>query len=117
MNTATLDRDRFVQNNITTQLNYLATHLEQVRSLILINADLEVINLMRESRYYIEWIVPQLIGINVEVSAELVDFGRVLTRWLYDWEKLRANNINSRNEVAQIAAGFCDRVREISSMP
>ncbi|NJL62517.1 MAG: hypothetical protein HC903_12670 [Methylacidiphilales bacterium] len=115
MNTATLDRDRFVQNNITTQLNYLATHLEQMRSLILINADLEVINLMRESRYYIEWIVPQLVGINVEVSAELVDFGRVLTRWLYDWEKLRAN-INSRCEVAQIAAGFCDRIREISSM-
>jgi hypothetical protein len=64
---------------------------------------------MRESRYYIEWIVPQFVDIDVDASAELVDLGRVLTRWLFNWEKIWVD-AEERNEVAQIAGNLSECV-------
>lgn len=111
MNTATLDRECFQQNDIPTQLNYLAAHLDQMRSLVLTGTDSDrVVSLMRESRYYIEWTVLQFVNIDLDASAELVDFGRVLTRWLFDWEKIWVNP-QERNEIARIVVSFLERIR------
>ncbi|BAZ38800.1 hypothetical protein NIES4101_47450 [Calothrix sp. NIES-4101] len=56
-NTVTLDREQFQQNDISTQLDYLAANLEQMRSLVLIGTDSDkVVSLMCESRYYIDFI-------------------------------------------------------------
>lgn len=115
MNTVTLDRERFQQNDIPTQLNHLAANLDQMRSLVLTGTDShKIISLMRESRYYIEWIVPQFVDIDVDSSAELVDLGRVLTQWLFNWEKIWVD-AEERTEVAQIAGSLSERVREVSS--
>ncbi len=116
MNTVTLNQKRFQLQDIPTRLNYLAAHLDQIQSLILTGTDSDtVVSLMRESRYYIEWIVPEFVDIDVDSSAELVDLGRVLTRWLFNWEKIWVDT-DSRTEVAQIASGLSERVREMSKV-
>ncbi|MDF5718362.1 MAG: hypothetical protein PUP93_31975 [Rhizonema sp. NSF051] len=116
MNTVTLNQERFQLQDIPTRLNDLATHLDQIRSLVLTDTDSDkIVSLMRESRYYIEWIVPQFVDIDVDSSAELVDLGRVLTRWLFNWEKIWVDNIE-RTAVAQIAGSLSERVREVSSL-
>jgi hypothetical protein len=116
MNTVTLDREHFQQNDIPTRLNHLARHLDQMRSLILTGTDSDkVVSLMRESRYYIEWIVLQFVDIDVDASAELVDLGRVLTRWLFNWEKIWVD-AEERSGVAQIAGSLSERVREVASL-
>jgi hypothetical protein len=115
MDTATPERELFQHNDIPTRLNYLAAHLDQMRSLVLTGTDSDkVVSLMRESRYYIEWIVPQFVDIDVDSSAELVNLGRVLTRWLFNWEKIWVD-AEERTEVAQIAGSLSKRVWEVSS--
>ena len=102
----TLNQERFQQNDIPTRLNYLAAHFNQIQSLIMpgvtispgivgssfesiaIDSSEQIVSLIRESRYYIEWIVPHLIDIDIDQAAVLVDVGRVLTWWLFDWEKI-----------------------------
>jgi hypothetical protein len=116
MDTATPERERFQHNDIPTRLNYLAVHLDQMRSLILTGTDSDkVVSLMRESRYYIEWIVPQFVDIDFDASAELVNLGRVLTRWLFNWEKIWVDT-EERTEVAQIAGNLSERVRQVSTL-
>jgi hypothetical protein len=115
MNTVTLNQESFQLQDIPTRLNYLASHLDQIQLLVLTgtNSD-EVVSLMRESRYYIEWIVTQFVDIDVDSSAELVDLGRVLTRWLFNWEKIWVDT-DERTKVAQIAGSLSERVQEVST--
>ncbi len=126
-----LNQERFQQGDIPTRLNYLAGHLNQIQLLtmpgatilpgiadssvgsIAIDSSEQIVSLIRESRYYIEWIVPHLI--DVDQAAELVDMGRVLTRWLFDWEKIWTDT-DSRNEVAQIAGSLSERILEMPEL-
>jgi hypothetical protein len=115
MNTVTLNQERFQLQDIPTRLNNLAAHLEQIQSLILTgtNSD-EVVSLMRESRYYIEWIVTEFVDIDVDSSFELVELGRVLTQWLFNWEKIWVDT-DERGKVAQIAGSLSELVQEVST--
>jgi hypothetical protein len=126
-----LNQERFQQDDIPTRLNYLAAHLNQIQLLtmpgttilpgivgssvrsIAFDSSEQIVSLMRESRYYIEWIVPHLI--DIDQAAELVDMGRVLTRWLFDWEKIWTDT-DSRNEVAQIAGSLSERILEMPEL-
>lgn len=113
MNTVSLNQERFQLQDIPTRLSCLAANLERIQSLVLNGKDSdEVVSLMRESRYYIEWIVPQFVDVDVDSSAELVDLGRVLTRWLFNWEKIWVDT-EEKSEVAKIAGNLSERVREI----
>lgn len=113
MTIATLDRECFQQNDIPTRLNHLSVHLAQIQ-LLATNATDEdkIVSLIRESRYYIEWTVPHLVDIDVNSAAFLVDLGRILTRWLFNWETIRTDT-KARCEVAQIARQASERVQEI----
>jgi hypothetical protein len=133
MNIVTVNQERFQQDDIPTRLNYLAGHLNQIQSLIMpgatilpgivassvgsITIDLseQIVSLIRESRYYIEWIVPHLIDVDIDQAAELVDLGRVLTRWLFDWEKIWTDT-DSRNEVARITGSLLERILEMPEL-
>lgn len=116
MTIATLDREYFQQNDIPTRLIHLSAHLAQIQSLATNAPDEEkIVSLMRESRYYIEWTVPHLIDIDVDSAATLVDLGRVLTRWLFNWETIWTDT-KARTEVAQIARQASERVQEISKV-
>jgi hypothetical protein len=128
-----LNQESFQQNDIPTGLHYLAAHLNQIQSLAIprainpagtasssvgsmaIDSSEQIVSLIRESRYYIEWIVPHLVDINIEQAVELVDVGRVLTRWLFDWEKIWTDT-DCRNEVAQIAGSLSERILEMPKL-
>jgi hypothetical protein len=116
MNTATLDRERFQLQDIPTRLNHLAAHLNEIQSLALaFDSSSQIVSLIRESLYYIEWIVPHLVDIDIDQAAELVDLGRILARWQFNWEKISADTIE-RTSVAQIAGSLSERVQEVSKV-
>lgn len=116
MTIATLDRECFEKNDIPTRLSYLSAHLAQIQSLATSAIEEEeIVNLMRESRYYIEWTVPHLVDIDVDSAATLVDLGRILTRWLFDWETIWTDT-KARTEVAQIARQESAHIQEISKV-
>jgi hypothetical protein len=49
----------FVQDDVTTRLHHLAAHLEQIQSLWTQASSQELmLALVKESRYFIEWVVP-----------------------------------------------------------
>ncbi len=105
----------FVQDDVTTRLHHLAAHLEQIQSLWTQPSSQELmLTLVKESRYFIEWTVPDMVKADdIDRAAELVDLGRMLTRWLFNWD-----NIWSDAEQKQSAAGqtsyWLRRVLEIS---
>ncbi|MBN3944920.1 hypothetical protein [Nostoc sp. NMS9] len=105
----------FIQDDVTTRLHHLAAHLEQIQSLWTQPSSQELmLTLVKESRYFIEWTVPDMVKADdIDRAAELVDLGRMLTRWLFNWD-----NIWSDAEQKQSAAGqtsyWLRRVLEIS---
>lgn len=73
MTIATLDREYFQQNDVLTRLNHLAAHLLQIQLLATNATDKdEIASLIRGSRYYIEWTVPQLVEIDVDRDRKSV---------------------------------------------
>ncbi|BAY10983.1 hypothetical protein [Calothrix sp. NIES-2098] len=112
----TPQQQSFVQDDVPTRLHHLATHLSQINSLWTQDSSQDLIMaLVKESRYFIEWTVPDMVTADdIDQAAELVDLGRVLTRWLFNWD-----NIWSDDEQKQVAAGqiqdWLCRVLDISS--
>jgi hypothetical protein len=98
----TPQQQSFVQDDVPTRLHHLAAHLSQIQSLWTQDSSQDLIMaLVKESRYFIEWTVPDIVKADdIDQAAELVDLGRVLTRWLFNWD-----NIWSDDEQKQVAAG------------
>lgn len=83
-----IKQQNFIINDVPTRLHHLATNLSEIKSLFMSNSDQQsILALVKESRYFIEWVVPDMAPINVEQAAEIVDLQRVLTRWLSSWKK------------------------------
>ncbi len=114
MNTVTLNQERFQQNDIPTRLSFLANNLAQIQSLMIYGADADQIaSLMRESLYFIEWTVPHYLQMDVDRAAELVDVGRILAQWRFNWEKIWTDS-EARAEVAQGAGKLSKQVQKLS---
>ena len=71
-------------------LESLANHLKQIAAICGDANDLSsVVELIRESQYFIEWTAPTL---PIDAAAELVDLGRVLAGWKLRWSEISANS-------------------------
>jgi hypothetical protein len=111
----TLKQQSFVQDDIPTRLGYLAVNLSQIKTLWLegLHQD-SIIQLVKESRYFIEWIVPDMVKAdNIDQAAELVDLVRVLTRWLFKWDTIWSD-ATEKLSAAQQTENWLKRVLEIS---
>ena len=113
MTDLTLKQQSFVQDNIPMRLRNLAAHLVQIQSL-LNDATLfdKAVSLIRESRYFIEWTAQEM---DIDDAAELVELGRALTRWLFNWEKIWSD-ATARMKVTQEAGTWSERMLDMSGL-
>jgi len=102
---------------LPNRLGKLAENLSQIQKICAEESPQTLIfNPIKESRYFIEWIVPDLIHVDIDLAAELVDLGRVLTQWLFNWEKICSNS-PEKTHIAQQVEQWLNRVWEISQLP
>ncbi|MEH2030284.1 MAG: hypothetical protein V7K67_11520 [Nostoc sp.] len=111
----TLKQQSFVQNDIPTRLGHLAANLSQIKTLWLEGSHQDpIIHLVKESRYFIEWIVPDMVKADdIDRAAELVDLVRVLTRWLFKWDTIWSD-ATEKLSAAEQTENWLKRVVEIS---
>ena len=94
-------QQRFVQDDIPTRLAQLANHLVEIKSLAGSSTNLDVApSFMREGQFFLEWTVPDIVEIDVDLAADLVDLGRTLARWQSNWTKICL-------DAATLALSFC----------
>jgi hypothetical protein len=91
----------FIQDDVTTRLSKIANNLSAIKREITTNPDTAA-SLIKESLYYVEWTAPTLVEVDVEQAAELVDVGRILARWRYNWDKI-SKDTDALLEVASVA--------------
>ncbi|MCW5319237.1 hypothetical protein GTQ43_38310 [Nostoc sp. KVJ3] len=105
----------FMQDDVTTRLGRLATHLSQIQSLWTQGSSEDLIlALVDESRYFIEWTVPDMVKADdIDRACELVDLVRLLTRWLFHWDDIWTDAEQKQSASAQISY-WLRRVLEIS---
>ncbi|ACC85084.1 hypothetical protein [Nostoc punctiforme] len=105
----------FMQDDVTTRLRRLATHLSQIQSLWTQGSSADVIlALIDESRYFVEWTVPDMVKADdIDRACELVDLVRLLTRWLFHWDDIWTDAEQKQSASAQISY-WLQRVLEIS---
>jgi hypothetical protein len=111
-----LNQEIFVHDSISIRLNKLAAHLNQIGLQVSdVTPDASTTTLIRESLYFIEWTVPNMVQVNVDQAAEIVDLGRTLTRWLFNFEKIRSDNA-ALAKVKTETNSLSQRVLEISGL-
>lgn len=111
-----LKQQAFIQKDLPHRLHQLAENLSQMQKL----CDSEspssrMFDLVKESRYFIEWTVPDLLQVDIDRAAELVDLGRVFTRWLFNLEKIW-DDYQEKMQIAEQAEQWLKRVVEISQL-
>ncbi len=94
------------------RLGGLAADLARVASFSEIAANEAVASVLDESRYFIEWVAPD---IPIDDAAELVEIQRGLTHWYYIWPEAQ-NNPDERRKLADQARQWSDRVLEMSGL-
>lgn len=68
-------------------------------------------DLIRESQFFIEWVVPNLnLDTNLELATELVELQRQLSRWKLHWSTLWSSS-SDRLQVAADAQEWSDRLQ------
>jgi hypothetical protein len=105
----------FIQDDVRTRLHHLAAHLEQIQSLWTgVSSQELMLTLVKESRYFIEWTVPDMVKADdIDRAAELVDLGRLLTRWLFNWENIWSDT-EQKQSASLETSYWLRRVLEIS---
>jgi hypothetical protein len=105
-------RSHYLQANREAQVNSLALNLARIYLLAHSETDgLMAQHLVRESQFFIEWIVPEInLETDIEFATELVDLQRVLSYWKLSWFTLWANEYD-RRKIATLAQEWCDRLQ------
>jgi len=106
----------FMQDDVSTRLHHLANHLSQIQSLWTDESLSQevMLSLIKESRYFLEWTVPDMVKADdIDRACELVDLGRLLTRWLFHWDEIWTDT--QQKQAAAVTTGdWLRRVLEIA---
>ncbi|MBD2364934.1 hypothetical protein H6G36_27870 [Anabaena minutissima FACHB-250] len=109
-------QERFLQYNIPTRLGHLATNLARIKSFCDDVTPQDVVaSLLKESLYFIEWTVPNMVQTDIEQAAQIVDLGRTLTRWLCNWEKIKSD-ATALTQVQSEVSLWSQRVLDMSGL-
>ena len=102
-------RQTHIQSDTSQQLNSLADKLNRIATICNDADDLNsVIELIRESQYSIESTAP---NISIDDAAKLVDLGRILAEWKYQWTEISTNPA-SMLKVRNLAQSWHERLRK-----
>ena len=89
MNNLAYSQQTYLQSDTSQQLSSLADRLDRIAAICNDADDLSsVLELIRESQYLIEWTAP---NISIDDAAILVDLGRILAAWKYQWTEISSN--------------------------
>ncbi|MEO0397749.1 MAG: hypothetical protein AAF243_17440 [Cyanobacteria bacterium P01_A01_bin.137] len=103
----------FLEADSATQLNSLAMNLTRIQLFTSSNVgEPTVKHLIRESQFFIEWIVTDLnLEVHLNQAVELTDLQRLLSRWkLSNWW----GDEQTRQDVAKQAGEWCYLIRQQS---
>lgn len=104
---------QYLKGSRASQLGNLALNLMRLHVLARQGSDDAVAqHLVRESQFFVEWMVPA-INLETEMSSatELLELQRALSRWKLNWTELWANE-SDRKQVARMAQEWCDRLQQ-----
>ena len=107
-------RERYLQQDTPTRLGGLAADLARVVTAAKVPA-LAVIDLLEESRAFVEWSAPDLLPDRVNDAARLVEAQRLLTHWYWNWDKLQ-NDPAQRAKLAEQAQQWSYEVLKMSGL-
>lgn len=76
-------KTQYLQHDILTQLGQLVENLTQIKALAQVGKNEQSAqDLIRESQFFIEWVVPNLdLDTSLKLAIELVELQRQLSRW------------------------------------
>ena len=105
-------KTQYLQHDVSTQLGRLVENLTQIKALAQAGTEEQLAqDLIRESQFFIEWIVPNLnLKTNMELATQLVELQRQLSRWKLHWSTLWSNPSN-RLQIAVDAQEWTDRLQ------
>jgi hypothetical protein len=80
---------QYLKANHATQLDILSLNLARIQTLAQSGAEEDgsaAKHLIRESQFFIEWIVPTIdLETDIDFAVELVNLQRLLSHWKIDW--------------------------------
>jgi len=110
-------KSQYLQHDISEQLSQLAENLTQIKTLAQTGKEEQrAQRLVRESQFFIEWIVPNLnLDMNLELATQLVELQRQLSRWKLHWSTLWASS-SDRLQIASTAQHWNEWLRNFSGL-
>jgi hypothetical protein len=101
-------KSHYLQGNQSAQLESLALNLIRIQTLAHNGTDEQIAqHLIRESQFFIEWIVLNLnLDTDLSLATELVDLQRLLSRWKLSWPEIWADE-SERQAIAALAQQWC----------
>ncbi|MGI0484281.1 hypothetical protein ACN4EK_02525 [Pantanalinema rosaneae CENA516] len=105
-------KTQYLQHDVSTQLGRLVENLTQIKALAQAGTEEQSAqDLIRESQFFIEWIVPNLnLETTLELATQLVELQRQLSRWKLHWSTFWSNP-SDRLQIAVDAHDWSDRLQ------
>jgi len=102
-----------MRDELPVRLGGLAANLARIKSFSEHIEHLDVVkNLLEESKFFIEWNIPDA---KLEIQTELVQLQIQLALWEYKWETIWANPVQ-RDDITEQANDWSKRILKISGL-
>ena len=106
-------RRRYLRDSLPVRLGGLAANLARIKSFSDHSDHQDVVeNLLEESKFFIEWTVPD---VELEVQTDLVQLQLQLAQWQYRWKNIWVDPVQ-RAAVAKQAYEWSKRMLEKSGL-